>query len=108
MRKFIFALMLVATNAAYAAPSSQCKAAAVEQAQKLLTFHFGPDDRIEIDNDVKVLTPMRNPVNKSQKFDVYEVWGNIYKGQYRMHLIYAQMPGECVLVGQEILEWTSL
>jgi len=39
---------------------------------------------------------------------VLEVWGNIYKGQYRMHLIYAQMKGECLLMGQEILAFSNL
>ncbi len=57
---------------------------------------------------VKVLAPIRNPANKKQSFDVLEVWGTIYKGQYRMHLIYAQLGGSCVLMGQEILEHASL
>jgi len=38
---------------------------------------------------------------------VLEVWGHIYKGQYRMRLIYARSPKDCVLVGQEILEYAS-
>ena len=36
--------------------------------------------------------------------DVLEVWGYIYKAEYRMRFLYAQMPGTCVLMGQEILE----
>ena len=63
---------------------------------------------MEIDKSVKELTPIRNPANKKQLFDVLEVWGYIYKGQYRMRLIYARLPGECVLMGQEILEYASL
>ena len=108
MRKLFFAVLLVVANLAYGNPSHPCSAAATIQAQKLLGFHFGPDDRIEIAKTVKVLGPMRNPRNKSQNFDVLEVWGYIYKGQYRMHLIYAQMPGECLLMGQEILEFATL
>ena len=38
------------------------------------------------------------------RFDVLEVWGFIYKAEYRMHFLYAQIPGDCVLMGQEILE----
>ncbi len=51
---------------------------------------------------------MRNPRNKSQTFDILEVWGFIYKGEYRMHFIYAQIPGACLLMGQEIIEFASL
>jgi len=37
-----------------------------------------------------------------------EVWGYVYKGQYRMRFIYAQPPQNCVLMGQEILEYADL
>ena len=33
-----------------------------------------------------------------------EVWGYIYKAEYRMRFIYAQIPDSCLLMGQEILE----
>jgi hypothetical protein len=39
---------------------------------------------------------------------VLEVWGRIYKGQYRLRLIYARIPNECVLMGQEVIEYASL
>jgi hypothetical protein len=77
-------------------------------AQKLLAFHVGGDDRIEIDKSVRTLLSMRNPANRLQRFDVLEVWGRIYKGQYRLRLIYARIPNECVLMGQEVLEYASL
>src|SRR6187200_1891590 len=86
----------------------RCATAAIAQPPKLLTFHFGPDARIEIDKSVKVLAPIRNPANRAQRFDVLEVWGHIYKGDYRMRLIYARLPNECVLMGQEVLEYASL
>ncbi|MEI7614055.1 MAG: hypothetical protein WCK63_14230 [Betaproteobacteria bacterium] len=108
MHKIAFAVLLVVANLAYGDPNHRCADAATKQAQKLLSFHAGPDDRIEIDKTVKVLGPMRNPRNKSQTFDVLEVWGFIYKGEYRMHFIYAQMPGACLLMGQEIIEFSSL
>lgn len=93
---------------AHAQNASHCADAATEQAKKLLEFHFGSDSRIEIDKNVKEVSPIRNPANKKQSFDVLEVWGYIYKGQYRMRFIYARVPGECVLMGQEILEYASL
>ncbi|WGG53265.1 hypothetical protein [Rugamonas sp. DEMB1] len=111
MKKIIAAALLCGASLAQAAPTApahRCSAEAVKQATSLLTFHFGPDERMEIDTDVKVLAPIRNPANKKQSFDVLEVWGTIYKGQYRMHLIYAQLGGSCVLMGQEILEHASL
>ena len=84
-----------------------CASAATEQAPKLLAFHFGPDSRIDIDKAVRVLAPLRNPANRTQRLDVLEVWGHIYKGQYRMRFIYAQSPKDCVLVGQEVFEYAT-
>ena len=54
---------------------------------------------------MKTVAPIRNPSNRAQRFDVLEVWGHIYKGDYRMRFIYAQTQKECVLMGQEILEY---
>ncbi len=50
---------------------------------------------------------VKNPAGKDQ-YEVLEVWGNVYKGRYRMRFIYAQLPGECLLMGQEILEYARL
>ncbi|WP_420997009.1 hypothetical protein ACKI2N_013685 [Cupriavidus sp. 30B13] len=99
-----FALMALCAAAA-AAPQHACAPAALKQAGKLLAFHAGPDDRIEIDTGVKVLAPLKNPAGKD-KYDVLEVYGYIYKGTYRMHFIYA--PAGCTLMGQEVLEIANL
>ena len=96
------------TSPAGAQTMHRCAPAAREQAQKLLAFHVGGDDRIEIDKAVKTLLSMRNPANRLQRFDVLEVWGRIYKGQYRLRLVYARIPKECVLMGQEVLEYADL
>ena len=96
-----------AQQAALQPTPHHCSDAAIEQAPKLLAFHFGPDSRIEIDKTAKVLAPIRNPANRAQRLDVLEVWGHIYKGQYRMRFIYARSPKECVLVGQEVLEYAA-
>jgi hypothetical protein len=65
--------------------------------------------RIEIRPEVTALAPIKNPVNPKQSFDVLEVWADIYKGRYRMRLLYyTNIPGQCVLMGQEILEYADL
>jgi hypothetical protein len=92
---------------AWAQPPHRCAANAIQQAQKLLVFHFGLDDRMAFDKTARTLAPIRNPANRAQRFDVLEVWGRIYKGEYRMRFLYAQTP-DCVLMGQEILEFASL
>ena len=105
------ALALLVVTAGLAHAEHRCAPAAREQAAKLLAFHFGEaDDRIGIDTSVKVLPPLKNPANKAQSFEVLEIWGSIYKGRYRMRIIYARLSGsaECVLMGQEILEHASL
>ncbi len=86
-----------------------CSVAAVAQAKKLLAFHSDNDDRAEVSNAIKMLPSIRNPANPKQRFDVLEIWGYVYKGQYRMRLeYYRTRDGECVLMGQEILEHASL
>jgi len=96
--------LLAGTAATQAAPRPRCADAAVKQAQKLLAFHSDNDDRATVDPDsVKAIGTVGALVGKG-RFDVIEVEGSIYKGNYRMRLIYAQIPGDCVLMGQEILE----
>ena len=102
------AVLMLLGSLAHAAPPHRCAVAATDQAAKLLRFHFGPDERIEVDGSVKEMTPLRNPANRKQLFDVLQVWGHIYKGQYRMRFIYARLPGDCLLMGQEILEYADL
>jgi len=85
-----------------------CAADAGKQAKQLLLFHTQNDDRAEVADAVKVLPALKNPANPAQRFDVLEVMGYVYKGQYRMRMIYAQTPGSCVLMGQEIMELASL
>ena len=98
---------MTAAAAALQSSPHHCSGAAIEQAPKLLAFHFGPDNRIEIDKTAKALAPVRNPANRAQRLDVLEVWGHIYKGQYRMRFIYMRSPKDCVLVGQEVLEYAA-
>ena len=86
----------------------KCAADALVQARKLLEFHFGgPDDRMDVDREAKPVHPIKNPAG-DDKYDVLEIWAQIYKGRYRMHFIYGYAGNECVLVGQEILEYANL
>lgn len=108
MKQILKTLLLVTSLSfsvtTFAAP--QCSAEALIQAKKLLSFHSDGDERAEImaGEKVKELPSMRNPANKKQKFQVLEVAGYVYKGQYRMRLIYYHLGGDCVLMGQEVLE----
>lgn len=96
--------------AATVTSSAACASAARQQAGKLLAFHFGDEsDELHIGDEVKPLPAIVNPANRRQRFDVLEVWGFIYKGQYRMRFEYFRLKdGECVLMGQEILEHATL
>ena len=104
-RFFVF-LGLIGTCSFCNAADIPCAASAMDRAKQLLTFHSGPDDRLTIEKAVKQLPPMRNPEDHTQKFDVLEIWGYIYKGRYRMRFIYYNSPTtSCLLMGEEILEY---
>ncbi|MGZ5043495.1 MAG: hypothetical protein ACXV8P_01780 [Methylobacter sp.] len=107
MKHALLVLLLVTSTFASAEPLHHCSKDALIQAKKLLDFHFGLDDRTEINEHVVVLKPIKNPAGKG-KFDVLEIYGHIYKGTYRMRFIYAQTENQCLLAGQEILEITHL
>lgn len=101
-------ISLLATSSTYAAMESSslaCKTEALKEAHKLLSFYRDNDDRIAIDDKVTPLAKIKNPANEKQLFDVLETWGYIYKGRYRMRLIFS---ADCTLMGEEILEYATL
>ncbi len=107
VRCFIL-LGLTGASSFCAAADIPCAAHAITRAKQLLTFHFGPDDRMTIDKTIKQLPSMRNPEDRTQKFDVLEIWGYIYKGRYRMRFIYYNSHAtSCLLMGEEILEYAQ-
>ena len=108
MKKIVISTLLAAASFSAYAENPQCAANAIAQGKKLLSFHTDGDDRASVDTEVKKLPSLTNPVNKKQKFTVLEVFGDVYKGQYRMRFIYHPMGKECVLMDQEILEISSL
>jgi hypothetical protein len=101
---FAFLLLIGSATMAQAQPHA-CAADAIAKADQLLRFHgeIPPDQPHAVDKDVKVLTPIK-AIKGNGRFDVLEVWGYIYKTDYRIRLIYAQIKGSCALMGQEILE----
>lgn len=103
------ALMVTAFNSFGAAEASSmtCKGNALKDAKKLLSFYRDNDDRMSIDDKVTPLAKIKNPQNASQKFDVLETWGYIYKGKYRMRFMYYP-DADCALMGEEILEYAEL
>jgi hypothetical protein len=105
MKVIIALLLFVATTAAASAEPHACAAAAIAKADQLLRFHgeVQAGQPAAVDQNVKVLPPVK-ALKGNGRFDVLEVWGHIYKADYRMRLIYAQIKGSCALMGQEILE----
>lgn len=109
MKTLLALTFLLLPCLANAASSTKCAADALVRARALLEFHLGESEGVNVSDKVKALPPLRNPKSPKQMFDVLEVWGFFYKGEYRMHLIYAQLPGDtCALVGEEILEFAKL
>jgi hypothetical protein len=88
----------------------RCAADAIEQAKKLLSFHVDePDFPMRVEPTVHTLAPIRNPASPTQRLDVLEVWGSVYKGDFRMRFTYIRHKSitECVMVGQEILNYAK-
>ena len=109
-------LSFILSAAPSLAADHPCASDATKRSEMLLRFHFvmdagdpatklaTPDTlKIEIDDKVVVLKPIKALRGKG-KLDVLEVQGYIYKANYRMRFIYAQIKGSCALLGQEILE----
>ncbi|WP_313572740.1 hypothetical protein [Pseudescherichia sp.] len=106
--KLLILISTLVTGGAYAAAQSSslaCKQGALNASQKLLAFYRDNDDRIVIDDKVTPLAKIKNPANEKQLLNVLETWGYIYKGRYRMRLIFSS---DCILMGEEILEYANL
>ncbi|MCD9033448.1 hypothetical protein LDO32_17175 [Luteimonas sp. Y-2-2-4F] len=102
-------LLTAPAAAAERAAAPACAAEALAQAEKLLAFHVDGDDRAAIEPEAKTLPPLANPAAPGQRLSVVEVWGNVYRGRYRMRFLYAgEGATACTLLGQEILEYAQL
>ena len=91
-----------------------CADDAIAKALPLLQLHFCGGNgcksdakdsvgRENIESSVKTIGSMKVPVGKG-RMDILEVTGHVYKANYRMRFLYAQIPNTCALMGQEILE----
>ncbi len=104
MKAAVLAVLLVAAAGSVPALAHPCDGDAQQRGAALLRFHFEePDADVGVDDRVNQL-PSLKALKGAGSFDVLEVWGYIYRAEYRMRFIYAQIPGSCVLMGQEILE----
>jgi hypothetical protein len=101
----------IAGYAAVSPSSTLCADYAREQARRLLAFHYGEDSgELHIEDAAKPLPSIVNPADRRQRFDVLEVWGFVYKGQYRMRFEYYRptpRAEDCILMGQELLEYAK-
>ena len=104
--KFALAAAVLLFAAPGIAAAHPCNDDAIERATPLLKLQYdaGGDEveNLAVDDTVKTLAPIR-ALKGSGKFDVLEVWGHIYKADYRMRFIYRRRR-VCLLMGQEILE----
>jgi hypothetical protein len=104
MKLVLAAAALLTAAAVVPAIAHPCDADAQARAVPLLQLHFeDPQAEVGIGDEVRELGPVK-ALKGSGKFDVLEVWGYIYKAEYRMRFIYAQIPDTCLLMGQEIIE----
>lgn len=73
---------------------------------ELLRFHGQIDQTdlaMDIDANVTPIAPV-GALRGGGQLDVLEVWGYVYRTEYRMRFVYAQGFDSCVLLGQEIFE----
>ena len=103
MRIVCLVLALSAAASPALAQSPPCAAEASKAALKLLKLHTEADDRATVEDRVRKTGTVKALVG-GKPLDVLEVEGSVYKANYRIRLIYAQIPGSCALIGQEIFE----
>lgn len=92
--------------------SHECEKDAIEKADRLLRLHHMDNSNATdipnfyIGDKATVKAPIKVLVGKG-KLDVLEVDGGIYKAEYRLRFIYAQIKGTCALMGQEVIELSN-
>ena len=103
MKTITLAVLALLAAGPTLAQSPPCATEASKAALKLLKLHTEGDDRATVEDRVRKIGTVKAPV-VTKPLDVLEVEGSVYKANYRIRLIYAQIPGSCVLMGQEIFE----
>jgi hypothetical protein len=88
----------------------RCEDSALNLAVPFLAQFVGVTDEslVDIDKQVVIRPTIKAPATK-KRYDVLEIGGAYGKnGQYRMRFIFSQMKEGCILVGQEIIEYTDI
>lgn len=86
----------------------RCEATALASANLLLPFYLASEAGVKYEyGDVLLKGTIKSP-NGKMKYDVLEVFGFVYKAEYRMRFIFANIGEDCLLMGQEILDMSSL
>ena len=90
--------------------SNTIEHSAIAHAKDLLVFHVGEDTiadgklKWSVDEPAKEVGSVPS-IDGTKMYKVFEVWGHVYKGRYRMRLAYdVADKGDFVLMGEEILE----
>jgi hypothetical protein len=114
------AAALAACSLTAAAAAHPCEANAREHAARLLKLHFDGDGNFlaeapggapsddgmtqwSLGPEIKILEPVP-ALEGTGKLDMLELTAFIYKAAYRLRFSYAQLPGACIMIGQEIVE----
>src|SRR6516162_10183020 len=97
VRLTVVLAFLLACDYAVAATVHPCSADAVARAKELLVFYLHLDNgtansKLSIEDNIKISKVPA--IRGTQFYDVLEVWGNVYKGRYRMRFTYALVGGE--------------
>ncbi|MGZ3789838.1 MAG: hypothetical protein ACXVLQ_15015 [Bacteriovorax sp.] len=87
----------------------RCESSALNLAAPFLAQFVGITDesQVEVAPQVVLRPSIKAPLTKKM-YDVLELDGNYIKASYRMRFIFSQMKEGCVLVGQEIIEYTDI
>lgn len=102
----LFVLFFILVGPAQAQAPHACSGDALARARALLRFHLadpGMEGQIADGTTARRIADVPTLTGKG-KLDVLEVTADVYKARYRMRFLYAQIPGTCALLGQEILD----
>ena len=106
----LFFLMAFPGAALAITQTPRCAAAVLDAASKLLAGHSkaGTDanpHEFYVEPNLIALPSVRNPAKKSERLDVVEVWGSVYRATFRMRFLLIPKIPDCVIFGQEIIDW---
>lgn len=102
----LFLLFIALAGPAQAQTPHACSGDALARARTLVRFHLadpGMEAQIADGTAARRIADVATLTGKG-KLDVLEVTTDVYKARYRMRFLYAQLPGTCALLGQEILD----